>query len=117
VEFSGERPLDQEKESEWVFHREMPWLPKQYRDSGSHSLKFYQHLHGMREINDGISPFEPVSRYCTVILTVVETHTSKLTGAKQNRMSEILNVPSLSQGTKRYEKPCVRKRVPGYEST
>jgi hypothetical protein len=50
VEFSGERPLDQEKESEWVFHREMPWLPKQYRDSGSHSLKFYQHLHGMREI-------------------------------------------------------------------
>jgi hypothetical protein len=50
----------------------------------------------------------------TVISTVVETHTSKLIGAKKNRMSE---VPSLSQGTKRYEKQCVRKRVPGYLGT
>jgi hypothetical protein len=57
----------------------------------------------------------PLSQFLdTVISTVVETHTSKLTGAKKDRMSECAIAES---GTKRYEKQCVRKRVPGYLGT
>jgi hypothetical protein len=93
----------------------MPWLPKRYRESWQW-LPQSQILSALTwNEGDKMMASAPLSQFLdTVISTVVETHTSKLTGAKKDRMSECAIAES---GTKRYEKQCVRKRVPGYLGT
>ena len=53
----------------------------------------------------------------TVISTVVETHTSKLTGAKQNRMSECAIAESGHEKIRKTVREKAGTWVPGYEST